>query len=389
MNILAVRKNKSHSIDRRHPWIFSGAIYTSTDHLNDGDLVTVTDHENYFIARGHFQHATIAVRILTFHDEPIDADFFRYRIKDAVDVRLQQDLIREDNNICRLVHGEGDNLPGLIIDYYAGVAVIQCHSIGMFESLEDITAGLVNALGDKLIAVYSKSSETLPDRVDTKDGYLYGHCETPHVALENNVKINIDWITGQKTGFFIDQRENRLLLAKYAKGKTVLNTFCYSGGFSLLALKNGASRVDSLDSSKKAIELTDANVQLNEFEDKHTSIVADAMVHIKQLGDDYDIIVLDPPAFAKHRDKRHKAIQGYKRLNAHAIRQIKPGGIIFTFSCSQVVDKKLFTNTVIAAAIESGRNVRILEQLHQPADHPINAFHPEGEYLKGLVIHVE
>ena len=389
MNILAVRKNKSHSIDRRHPWIFSGAIYTSTDHLNDGDLVTITDHENYFIARGHFQHATIAVRILTFHDEPIDADFFRYRIKDAVDVRLQQGLIREDNNICRLVHGEGDSLPGLIIDYYAGVAVIQCHSIGMFESLEDITAGLVNALGDKLIAVYSKSSETLPDRVDTNDGYLYGNCETPHVALENGVKININWITGQKTGFFIDQRENRLLLAKYAKGKTVLNTFCYSGGFSLLALKNGAARVDSLDSSKKAIELTDANIQLNKFEDKHTSIVADAMVHIKQLGDDYDIIVLDPPAFAKHRDKRHKAIQGYKRLNAHAIRQIKPGGIIFTFSCSQVVDKKLFTNTVIAAAIESGRNVRILEQLHQPADHPINAFHPEGEYLKGLVIHVE
>ncbi len=389
MNILAIRKNKNHSIDRRHPWIFSGAILTETEELKDGDLVTVTDHDNYFIARGHFQHATIAVRILTFHDELIDADFFRYRIKDAIEVRLQQNLIREDNNICRLVHGEGDSLPGLIIDYYAGVAVIQCHSIGMFESLEHITAGLVAALGDKLIAVYSKSSDTLPERVDNKDGYLHGECETPHIALENGVKINIDWVNGQKTGFFIDQRENRLLLAKYSKGKSVLNTFCYSGGFSLLALQNGAIKVDSLDSSKKAIELTDENIRLNNFEDKHTSIVADAMVHIKDLGDDYDIIVLDPPAFAKHRDKRHKAVQGYKRLNAHAIRQIKPGGIIFTFSCSQVVDKQLFTNTIIAAAIESGRNVRILEQLHQPSDHPINAFHPEGEYLKGLVIHVE
>lgn len=389
MNILAIRKNKSHSIERRHPWIFSGAIFTETEELKDGDLVTVTDHDNYFIARGHFQHATIAVRILTFHDEPIDADFFRYRIKDAVDVRLQQNLIREDNNICRLVHGEGDSLPGLIIDYYAGVAVIQCHSIGMFESLEHITAGLVDALGDKLVAVYSKSSDTLPERVENKDQYLHGNCETPHIAIENGVKININWVTGQKTGFFIDQRENRQLLAKYSKGKTVLNTFCYSGGFSLLALQNGATKVDSLDSSKKAIALTDENIQLNNFEDKHTSIVADAMVHIKDLGDDYDIIVLDPPAFAKHRDKRHKAVQGYKRLNAHAIRQIKPGGIIFTFSCSQVVDKQLFTNTIIAAAIESGRNVRILEQLHQPSDHPINAFHPEGEYLKGLVIHVE
>ncbi|MFK7784954.1 MAG: class I SAM-dependent rRNA methyltransferase [Crocinitomicaceae bacterium] len=309
MNIIAVRKNKTHSIDRRHPWIFSGAIYTDTSHLKDGDLVTVTDHEDYFIARGHFQHATIAVRILSFHDEPIDSAFFRYRIKDAVDVRLQQNLIGEDNNICRLVHGEGDSLPGLIVDYYAGVAVVQCHSIGMFESLKDITAALINALGDKLIAVYSKSSDTLPDRVENEDGYLYGDCPTPHVALENGVKFNINWVTGQKTGFFIDQRENRLLLGKYAEGKTVLNTFCYSGGFSLLALQHGATKVDSLDSSKKAIELTEENISLNHFEDKHTSIVADAMVHIKSLGDEYDIIVLDPPAFAKHRDKRHKAIQ--------------------------------------------------------------------------------
>jgi 23S rRNA (cytosine1962-C5)-methyltransferase len=286
------------------------------------------------------------------------------------------------------VHGEGDNLPGLIIDFYAGVAVIQCHSIGMFYSVDLIAEALKTVLGDDLIAIYSKSSDTL--KKDVEDKYLFGSCETPHLALENGVKFNIDWINGQKTGFFIDQRENRLLLAKYSKNKKVLNTFCYSGGFSLLALKNGANEVHSLDSSKKAIALTDDNIKLNEFEDKHTSIVADAMEYMKDLQkEEYDIIILDPPAFAKHRDKRHKAIQGYKRLNAHTIRQVKPGGIIFTFSCSQVVDKFLFTNTVIAAAIEAGRNVRILEQLHQPSDHPINAFHPEGEYLKGLVIQVD
>ena len=259
----------------------------------------------------------------------------------------------------------------------------------MYNSVEMIAEALKNALPDELTAIYSKSSDTLPDRIETNDGYLFGTCETPHIALENGVKFNIDWVNGQKTGFFIDQRENRLLLGKYAKGKTVLNTFCYSGGFSLLAMKNGAKEVHSLDSSKKAIVLTDENVELNNFDVTHKSIVADAMQYMKELDMEYDIIVLDPPAFAKHRNKRHKAIQGYKRLNAHTIRQIKPGGIIFTFSCSQVVDKFLFTNTVIAAAIEAGRKVRILEQLHQPSDHPINAFHPEGEYLKGLVIQVD
>lgn len=387
--IVSIHHKKLHSISRRHPWIFSRAITSDTSELEDGTLVTVLDHKNKVIAKGHFQHATIAVRILTFDDTPIDQDFFTRTIRKAVHLRQEQQLFRKDNNICRIVHGEGDGLPGLIVDFYAGVAVIQCHSIGMLNALDFITEGLKVTLQDQLTAIYSKSSETLPDRSDTRDGFLFGTCEVPHIALENGVQLSIDWIKGQKTGFFIDQRENRLLLGKYAKGKKILNTFCYSGGFSLLALQHGASFVHSLDSSKKAIELTDINIALNGFEDRHASIVADTMSYIKHLEDDYDIIVLDPPAFAKHRDKRHRAVQGYKRLNAHAIRQIKPGGIIFTFSCSQVVDKYLFNNTIIAAAIEVGRNVRILEQLHQPADHPINAFHPEGEYLKGLVIQVD
>ncbi len=386
---VTIHPKKLHSIERKHPWVFSGAITSKTDRFEDGDLVAVTDPDGSILARGHFQHATIAVRILNFGDAPVDHVFFKNRIENAISTRRNKNLFRKGNSICRIIHGEGDGLPGLIVDYYNGVAVVQCHSIGMYGELKKIVPALEKALGDELIAVYSKSSETLPERSEVEDGYLFGSCETPHIALENGVKFNIDWITGQKTGFFIDQRENRALLAKYAKGKKVLNTFCYSGGFSLLALEYGANLVHSLDSSKKAIALTDENIELNGFGSQHKSIVADAMHYMKDLPEDYDIIVLDPPAFAKHRNKRHKAVQGYKRLNAHTIRQIKPGGIIFTFSCSQVVDKQLFTNTVIAAAIETGRNVRILEQLHQPMDHPISAFHPEGEYLKGLVIQVD
>lgn len=389
MKTIQIHKHKINSIERKHPWIFSGAIQSDVSEITDGEIVTVLDNKKNFLARGHFQHATISVRILSFEDTELDQAFFNEKIQNAIDLRKKLNLIREDSNICRLVHGEGDSLPGLIVDYYNGVAVIQCHSIGMYNSVELISEALKNGLKDELTAVYSKSSDTLPQRAEGKDGYLFGTCETPHVALEYGVKLQIDWINGQKTGFFIDQRENRFLLGKYSKDKKVLNTFCYSGGFSLLALQEGAELVHSLDSSKKAIALTDANVTLNDFDKNHKSIVADAMDYMKDLEEDYDIIVLDPPAFAKHRDKRHKAIQGYKRLNAHAIRQIKPGGILFTFSCSQVVDKFLFTNTVIAAAIEAGRNVRILEQLHQPADHPINAFHPEGEYLKGLVLQID
>ncbi len=389
MNQVHIHKQKVSSILRQHPWVFSGAISSDTSELKDGELVTVCDHKGRFLAVGHFQHATIAVRILRFSEGTADQDFFTNRIANAWELRLQNGLLNERNNIFRIVHGEGDRLPGLIIDFYNGVAIIQCHSIGMFSQLNEIHTALQTVIGPKLKAVYNKSSETLPGRSDAQDGFLSGTVAVPHVALENGIRYNIDWIHGQKTGFFIDQRENRALLARYANGRKVLNTFCYSGGFSLSSLAGGAEFAHSLDSSKKAIVLTDDNVALNGMEAQHKSIVADAMDYMKELPEDYDIIVLDPPAFAKHREKRHKAIQGYKRLNAHAIRQIRPGGIIFTFSCSQVVDKYLFTNTVIAAAVESGRNVRILEQLHQPADHPVNAFHPEGEYLKGLVLQVE
>lgn len=387
--ILHIRKGKEQSLMRRHPWVFSGAIESSTESLKDGDLVCLMTRKDQFLGIGHFQHATISVRILSFDYVEIDQAFFDRKIQKAVDSRLNIGLLTKQNNIFRVCHGEGDELPGLVIDFYNGVAVIQCHSIGMYFSVEMIANALKNAFGKKLTAVYSKSTDTLPKRTDVTDAYLFGSCETPHVALENGVKYNIDWITGQKTGFFIDQRVNRRILGEYSKGKKVLNTFCYSGGFSLQALNHGASLVHSLDSSKKAISLTDDNIILNNYTEKHLSICADAMDYMKDLQEDYDIIVLDPPAFAKHREKRHQAIQGYKRLNAHAIRQIKPGGIIFTFSCSQVIDKALFTNTIIAAAIESGRNVRILEQIHQPADHPIHAFHPEGEYLKGLIIQVD
>ena len=387
--LLTITKGKEQSILRKHPWVFSGAIADETTELQDGDLVCLTTKKQQVLGIGHFQHATIAVRMLSFDYETIDQAFYERRLQNAFELRKRIGLLRKDNNIFRLCHGEGDQLPGLIIDYYAGVAVVQCHSIGMYKQVELIAAALVQVLGKDLKAIYSKSSDTLPKRQEVQDAYLYGAVEVPHLALENGVKYHIDWINGQKTGFFIDQRENRALLGKYAQGKKVLNTFCYSGGFSLQALNNNAQLVHSLDSSKKAIALTDDNVALNGFESKHASIVDDAMDYMKDLPEDYDIIVLDPPAFAKHRDKRHQAIQGYKRLNAHAIRQIKPGGFIFTFSCSQVVDTQLFTNTVIAAAIEAGRSCRILEQLHQPADHPIQAFHPEGAYLKGLVIQID
>jgi 23S rRNA (cytosine1962-C5)-methyltransferase len=387
--LLTITKGKEQSILRKHPWVFSGAIADETTELQDGDLVCLTTKKQQVLGIGHFQHATIAVRMLSFDYETIDQTFYERRLQNAFELRKRIGLLRADNNIFRLCHGEGDQLPGLIIDYYAGVAVIQCHSIGMYKQVELIATALVQVLGKDLKAIYSKSSDTLPKRQEVQDAYLYGAVEVPHLALENGVKYHIDWINGQKTGFFIDQRENRALLGKYAQGKKVLNTFCYSGGFSLQALNNNAELVHSLDSSKKAIALTDDNVALNGFESKHASIVDDAMDYMKDLPEDYDIIVLDPPAFAKHRDKRHQAIQGYKRLNAHAIRQIKPGGFIFTFSCSQVVDTQLFTNTVIAAAIEAGRSCRILEQLHQPADHPIQAFHPEGAYLKGLVIQID
>lgn len=385
---IILRKNKEESLLRRHPWVFSGAIDLIDDEISDGDIVSVFDSRNKFLASGHFQNATIAVRILTFEEIELNQSFYNQVLSEAIELRKTLGLFSKENSICRILHGEGDGLPGLIIDYYNGVAVIQCHSIGMYQSIELISVALQTVLGKSLKAVYSKSSETLHNKADIVDSFIFGTCKTPHKAKENGIIFSIDWVTGQKTGFFIDQRENRKLLSKYAQNKKILNTFCYSGGFSLFALKAGANEVHSLDSSKKAIELTEQNVGLNKLEENHVTIVADAMEFMKTVDNTFDVIILDPPAFAKHRDKRHQAIQGYKRLNEMAIRSIRPGGIIFTFSCSQVVDKNLFTHTVIAAAISSGRKIRILEQLHQPADHPINAFHPEGEYLKGLVIQV-
>ena len=381
-------KNKEESLLRKHPWVFSGAIDLIDEGILDGDIVTVFDSKEKFLGTGHFQNATIAVRILSFEETELDQKFFNHILTEAIELRKTLGLFSKENSICRIVHGEGDGLPGLIIDFYNGIAVIQCHSIGMYQMIELISQALQNSLGESLKAIYSKSSETLHNKEGIVDSYIWGTCKTPHKAKENGIRFSIDWVTGQKTGFFIDQRENRKLLSKYATGKKVLNTFCYSGGFSLFALKAGASEVHSLDSSKKAIELTENNIHLNKLTENHVSIVADAMEYMKTVDNSFDVIILDPPAFAKHRDKRHQAIQGYKRLNEMAIRSIKPGGIIFTFSCSQVVDKNLFTHTIIAAAINSGRKIRILEQLHQPADHPINAFHPEGEYLKGLVIQV-
>jgi 23S rRNA (cytosine1962-C5)-methyltransferase len=381
-------KNKEESLLRKHPWVFSGAIDLIDEEILDGDIVTVFDSKEKFLGTGHFQNATIAVRILSFEETELDQKFFNHILSEAIELRKTLGLFSKENSICRIVHGEGDGLPGLIIDFYNGIAVIQCHSIGMYQMIELISQALQNSLGESLKAIYSKSSETLHNKEGIVDSYIWGTCKTPHKAKENGIRFSIDWVTGQKTGFFIDQRENRKLLSKYATGKKVLNTFCYSGGFSLFALKAGASEVHSLDSSKKAIELTENNIHLNKLTENHVSIVADAMEYMKTVDNSFDVIILDPPAFAKHRDKRHQAIQGYKRLNEMAIRSIKPGGIIFTFSCSQVVDKNLFTHTIIAAAINSGRKIRILEQLHQPADHPINAFHPEGEYLKGLVIQV-
>lgn len=389
MNVLTIAKGKEKFFDRRHPWIFSGAITTNTEKIEDGELVEVQDKPGNFYGIGFFQAGSIAVRLISFARIEINQDFWNAKIQNAVDLRISLGLISADNSICRLFHGEGDGVPGLIIDYYNGVAVIQSHAVGVFKNIEYITKALQLALGELLTAVYDKSSETLPQRVVSENSYLFGTCDTPHLAKENGQTFSIDWITGQKTGFFIDQRDNRSLLGKYSSGKKVLNTFCYSGGFSIYALNQGATVVHSLDSSKKAIELVERNLAHNTFKGEHKSIVADAVKYMNELEEDYDVIVLDPPAFAKHMNKRHQAIKAYTRLNANAIRQIKKGGIIFTFSCSQVVDAFQFQKAVIAAAIECKRNVRILHQLHQPADHPVSAFHPEGNYLKGLVIQVD
>jgi 23S rRNA (cytosine1962-C5)-methyltransferase len=388
---LILQKGKEVSLFRKHHWVFSGAVAKKEESIQNGDLVTVYSSKNDFLGIGHYALGSIMVRIISFEERAIDASFWTEKIRAAHAVREALHLTQQkETTVYRLVHGEGDGLPGLIIDYYNGTAVIQAHHIGMHQHLQAITEALRAVYGKQLKGVYDKSGETLPKaEAISSNEWLWGKAETDLVK-EYGASYKIDWEKGQKTGFFIDQRENRKLVASYSKGKKVLNTFCYSGGFSVLALQEGATEVHSVDISQKAIDLTEENVGLNSgFKGKHQSIVADVVKYIREIGDDFDLIILDPPAFAKSLKARHNAVQAYKRLNAEALRKIKPGGILFTFSCSQVVDKRLFANTITAAALESKRNVRILHQLSQPADHPINCFHPETEYLKGLVLYVD
>jgi 23S rRNA (cytosine1962-C5)-methyltransferase len=420
-----LKKGKDEAVRRFHPWIFSGAIAKMTvnnkeTQISDGDLVEVVDYKNQPLAVGYYNDGSIAVRILSFDaNEKIDADFWQKRLQNAYNYRTRLDLTDSTStNAYRLVHAEGDGLPGLIIDVYAETAVVQCHSIGIYRQIQHIADALKMVFGDKLKAIYDKSSETLPPQYisqnSIKNGYLFGEMPTPCIVLENGNQFAVDWITGQKTGFFLDQRDNRALIARYSYGKTVLNAFCYSGGFSIYALKAGAKSVHSIDISPKAIDLTDKNVAIN-FESErttecdsvdtptptteshsvarepvaHQSTAVDVLPFLKDNQAIYDVMVVDPPAFAKSMSKRHNAVQAYKRLNAMALRQITEGGILFTFSCSQVVDRQLFYDTIVAAAIEAGRKVRVMHHLTQPADHPVSMFHPEGSYLKGLVLYVE
>lgn len=388
--IIHLAKGKEHSIKRFHPWVFSGAIKRMDENINEDDIVKILSAQNEVLGVGHFQNGSIAVRLLTFKDEIINQKFWEEKIASAYQTRVNIGIANNKNlNVYRLVFAEGDNLPGLIIDMYNGTAVIQAHSIGMYHALEEITNALKNVLKENLKAVFDKSKETLPLPFSDKltNRYLLGSSVTNEVNEYGN-KFKIDWISGQKTGFFIDQRENRKLLAEYCKDKKVLNTFCYTGGFSIYALNAGASEVHSVDISEKAIQLTDENVALNKF-NNHKSYVVDVFDFLKNADNDYDVIVLDPPAFAKSRKVSHNAVQGYKRINVMAMKKIKKGGVLFTFSCSQAINRTLFYHTIISAAIESGRKIRVIHHLSQPADHPVNIFHPEGEYLKGLVVYIE
>jgi len=386
-----LQKGKEHSLRRKHHWVFSGAIARHEEGILPGNLVSVYSSRNEFLGIGHFAQGSIMVRILSFEEREIDVEFWKEKLGQAYAVRKALQLTdQEDTTIYRLVHGEGDGLPGLIIDYYQGTAVIQAHTLGMHAQVPQITEALKLLYKSSLEGVFDKSAETLPKSGEqVENTWIWGKAKSA-VVKEYGASYAIDWEKGQKTGFFIDQRENRKLVAEYAKEKKVLNTFCYSGGFSVLALLEGAKEVHSIDISPKAIALTEENIALNGGgEGKHKSIVADVVKYIRDIGDDYDMIVLDPPAFAKNLNARHNAVQAYKRLNAEALKKIKKGGILVTFSCSQVVDKQLFTHTLTAAALESNRNVRILHQLSQPPDHPISSFHPETEYLKGLVLFVD
>lgn len=388
-----LKPGKEESLKRFHPWVFSGAIARVEGEPEEGEVVDVYTSKKEFIACGHFQIGSIAVRVLSFRQEVIDRAYWVRRLSVAKDLRRALGLIdNPQNNTYRLVHGEGDNLPGLIIDVYNHTAVMQAHSAGMHIYRMEIADALTEVMGDVIQNIYYKSETTLPFKADllaTENGFIKGG-SPDNVAMENGLKFHVDWLKGQKTGFFVDQRENRALLERYANGRSVLNMFCYTGGFSFYAMRGGAKLVHSVDSSAKAIDLTNKNVKLNFPGDKrHEAYAEDAFKFLDNMGDRYDLIILDPPAFAKHRDALRNALRGYTKLNAKAFEKIRPGGILFTFSCSQVVSKQDFRNAVFTAAAQSGRNVRILHQLTQPGDHPINIYHPEGEYLKGLVLYVE
>ena len=390
--IVYLKKGKEESLKRFHPWVFSGAIASGTESLNEGDVVRVCTASGAFIAVGNYQIGSIAVRVLSFKDIVIDEEFWKSRLQSALEVRLALDVVdNPNNNTYRLVHGEGDNLPGLIVDCYGETAVMQAHSVGMHCERSAIAKALVEVLDGRIKNVYYKSDTTLPFKADLnqENGFLIGG-ETDCTTLENGLTFKVDWLKGQKTGFFIDQRENRSLLEQYSKNRSVLNMFCYTGGFSVYAMRGQAELVHSVDSSAKAIDITRENIATN-FEDttKHEAFCEDAFKYLDANNKKYDLIILDPPAFAKHRAALKNALKGYTRLNAKGFESIKSGGILFTFSCSQIVTKDQFRNAVFTAAAQSGRKVRILHQLHQPADHPINIYHPEGEYLKGLVLYVE
>ena len=387
-----LKKNKEESLKRLHPWIFSGAILKMDEGIAEGDVVDVVGYNGEFIGKGHYQIGSIAVRMLTFSEEEIDEAFWQKRLLSALQMRIAIGVADNKNNdTYRLVHGEGDNMPGLVVDCYGKTAVIQAHSVGVHYQRNMIAKALKKVLGDRVDNVYYKSETTLPFKADLgqENEFLFGNTDE-NIALENGLKFHVDLLRGQKTGFFVDQRDNRMLLEKYSVGKKVLNMFCYTGGFSFYAMRGGATLVHSVDSSAKAIELTKANVELNFPGDaRHQAYCEDAFRFLDKMGENYDLIVLDPPAFAKHKGALRNALKGYTRLNMKAFEKIKRGGILFTFSCSQVVTKDNFRNAVFTAALQAKRKVRILHQLHQPADHPINIYHPEGEYLKGLVLYVE
>lgn len=387
-----LKKGKEESLRRFHPWVFSGAIHHTDEGIEEGETVRIIAENGDFIATGHFQIGSIAVRVLSFNDIEINDEFWKNRLQQALNMRIGAGIAdNADNNTYRLVHGEGDNLPGLVIDCYGKTAVMQAHSVGMHIHRNTIARILTEVMGDRIENVFYKSETTLPYKAELgqENGFIYGG-SNDNIATENGLKFYVDWLKGQKTGFFVDQRDNRSLLEHYAKNRSVLNMFCYTGGFSFYAMRGGAKLVHSVDSSAKAVELTEANVSLNfPDDDRHKAFCEDAFKFMDKAKDAYDLIILDPPAFAKHRTALRNALKGYTRLNVKALERIKPGGILFTFSCSQVVTKEHFRNAVFTAAAISKRKVRIIHQLHQPADHPINIYHPEGEYLKGLVLYVE